>query len=152
MSILGVSSGLAPLGSDPGLDSNSASDYHPPKNRRWPTMRANFRIGDNPEANLARRGRIGTPNGSLLAKARLSLSRKRGRVAVLTKAEACLPIAYQISELARRSLCQVIRRRITRPVNQSMRPIAVHPAILRTSLRGMTKDPIAAITMSVPVQ
>ena len=70
----------------------------------------------------------------------------------LTKAKARLPIAYQISELTTRLLCQVIRRRTTKPVNQSMRPIAAHPAILRTSLRGIMKDPIAAITMMAPVQ
>ena len=113
--------------------------------------RPSIRVSDNPEANLARREDWHTQWITASESTFVAIEKMR-RVAVLTRAEACLPIAYQISELARRSLCQVIRRRITRPVNHSMKPIAVHPAILRTSLREMTKDPIAAITMIAPVQ
>jgi hypothetical protein len=41
----------ATLGSDPGVDSNTHPTTIPQTNRRWPSMRANFRIADHSEIN-----------------------------------------------------------------------------------------------------
>ena len=42
-----VSSGLASLQYDPGVDSNSPSDRHPETTRHWSTMRCSLWIADN---------------------------------------------------------------------------------------------------------
>jgi hypothetical protein len=68
-----VPSGLAPLDSDPGVDSTSYPTSVHPTNRRWPTMRANLRMAairkqwNRAVCGCGSPGRLVRPNGFRLA-------------------------------------------------------------------------------------